>query len=282
MTVLGLIDAGGGAPGTIRLSSTGNLVLGPASVLDAHGRVLQVDSYGLPIDAENTGVIELTVSDGGKTNASHGRLIIDPGAVINLEAPDGVARGVINFNVPRTGETSGNVQISVPGPVVILGAAIIAVNGFWTYAPTDQPGSIVQDNGSNQPLNAAGELGIDQIGVRNGQFINNAEPGGVLNQQLSGELAGLIGYGSAFHLRPGVEIVSNTAKGNLTVQGDLDLSALRYGPGINPNVYGSGEPGVLVLRAGGNLNIYGSITDGFGPAPDNPQNPNPYTARYQL
>ena len=32
-------------------------------------------------------------------------------------------------------------------------------------------------------------------------------------------------------------------------------------------VYGSGESGSLVLRAGGNLNIYGSINDGFAPPP---------------
>src|SRR5208337_4398010 len=72
-------------------------------------------------------------------------------------------------------------------------------------------------------------------------------------------------YGAAFHLRPGVEIDSN---GNLTVSGDLNLSGYRYS---DPSGYGlqvgssigSGEPGVLVLRAAGNLNVYGSINDGF-------------------
>src|SRR5690606_6443682 len=85
-------------------------------------------------------------------------------------------------------------------------------------------------------------------------------------------------YLNVLHLRPGVEIVSATPEGHLVVQGDLDLSGFRY-DSLNPLVkagyvadaqpgdlgYGSGEPGSLAMRAGGNLEIYGSITDGFVP-----------------
>jgi len=69
-----------------------------------------------------------------------------------------------------------------------------------------------------------------------------------------------------------VEVVSATADGDLVVQGDLDLSRYRYAS-LNPhnvldaNVYGSGESASLTLRAGGDLNIYGSITDGFAQPP---------------
>ena len=78
-------------------------------------------------------------------------------------------------------------------------------------------------------------------------------------------------YTNAFHLRPGVQIESSTEFGTLTVAGDLDLSNFRYAS-LNPNsqqtgVYGSGEPGALVIRAGGNLDVAGSISDGFMPAP---------------
>ncbi|MEG1328203.1 MAG: hypothetical protein RSD99_25100, partial [Janthinobacterium sp.] len=66
---------------------------------------------------------------------------------------------------------------------------------------------------------------------------------------------------------PGVEIVSATPGGDLHVDGDIDLSGHRY-DGVNPlarlsGVYGSGEAGALVLRAGGKLSVFGSITDGF-------------------
>ncbi len=70
---------------------------------------------------------------------------------------------------------------------------------------------------------------------------------------------------NAFHLRPGVEIDGTPSSANptgmLTIAGDIDLSGFRYGPGANGT--GAGEPGVLVIRAGGNLDIVGSISDGF-------------------
>ncbi len=76
-------------------------------------------------------------------------------------------------------------------------------------------------------------------------------------------------YRDAFHLRPGVEVVSKTPDGDLVVQGDLDLSGYRYAS-LNPHSQltgiagdGSGEAGALTLRAGGDLTIYGSINDGF-------------------
>ncbi|MEV8645945.1 hypothetical protein, partial [Mesorhizobium ciceri] len=70
------------------------------------------------------------------------------------------------------------------------------------------------------------------------------------------------GYGGTFHLRPGVEV---TSPGDLNTKGDLDLSGLRYGPGVVAGVRGSGEPGVLVMRAAGERKINGNGTDGFAP-----------------
>lgn len=97
---------------------------------------------------------------------------------------------------------------------------------------------------------------------------------------LGGKLAGLNNavYRDVFHLRPGVEIVSRSADGDLVVQGDLDLSGYRYAS-LNPRTplgaaYGSGEAGALVLRAKGNLDVYGSINDGFAPPPASPDDEN--------
>ena len=99
-------------------------------------------------------------------------------------------------------------------------------------------------------------------------FINAALGNGALRARL----AGLDGY----RLRPGVDIVSDpliNPAGNLTVVGDLDLSGLRYGPGSDrndPARRGFGEPGVLNIRAAGDLTIHGSINDGFAPPPSTP------------
>jgi filamentous hemagglutinin family protein len=257
LTINGIIDASGATPGSIRLSAQNNLTLGGTSVLDVHSMVLRVDSYGQPIEAANKGVVELT--------AQQGTLSLAQGSTFNLSSPDGIARGEINLNAPRTGETSGDIQISAGGPVIIVGAASVAVNAFWKYSPTDSNGTVVQDNGSTNPIASNGSVGLVQIDQRSQLFITTAWA----NSNLQARLAGLKAYGSAFHLRPGVEIDSSTPGGNLTVSGDLNLSGFRYGPNATGN--GAGEPGVLILRAGGNLNVYGSINDGFGnltPTPD--------------
>ncbi len=67
LTVDGTIDASGATPGTIDLAASGNLELDSTSVLDAHGTVLQVDSNGQPIDAENVGTVNLATTNGTLT-----------------------------------------------------------------------------------------------------------------------------------------------------------------------------------------------------------------------
>ena len=64
LTVNGTIDASGAEVGTIRLSARDDLVLTASGKLDAHGTVLQVDSYGDPIESANRAVIELTTTQG--------------------------------------------------------------------------------------------------------------------------------------------------------------------------------------------------------------------------
>ncbi|WP_345252102.1 filamentous haemagglutinin family protein [Pigmentiphaga soli] len=257
ITIDGVIDASGNTPGNIVLSARDDVVLTGNAVLDAHGNALAVDSYGAPIDASNRGRIVL-VSKGGTVRLASG-------ATLDLTTPDGVARGQIDINAPRLTEAGGDIAIDAAGPLTVRGAASIAVDGFWTYSPTDADGTVTQDNGdaAGSPVGADGVVGLKQIDARNTQFIDAAWS----NVSLQGRLAGLKAYGDAFHLRPGVEIAST---GDLTTRGDLDLSGYRYGPGADPALRGSGEPGVLVLRAGGDLHVNGSVNDGFGQPVDSP------------
>ena len=120
LTVNGRIDASGEKPGTIRLAARDDLVIGGSAVLDVHGRVLQVDSTGAPIEAKNRGHVELTSRDGW--------LRLNFGASFDLASPDNVARGKIALNAGRTAETSGDIRIEAGGPVNIAGAGEIALN----------------------------------------------------------------------------------------------------------------------------------------------------------
>ncbi len=238
LTVVGTIDASGFAPGTIRLSAGNGLTLASSAVLDAHGNVLQVDSYGQPIEAKNRGNVELT--------AAGGSLVLSPGATMNLTTPNGIGYGDIQLNAQRTGEISGDIAIAAGGPLNIRGAYSIALNGFWTY---NLPGGSVITQAT-----------LDGYDVASTEFIGAA----LGNAGLQSRVAGLTAYGSAYHLRPGVQI---TSSGDLSTSGDIDLAKYRYGANANrdPNSasYGAGEPMALAVRAAGGLTVKGSISDGF-------------------
>ncbi|HEX7921152.1 MAG TPA: filamentous hemagglutinin family protein [Bradyrhizobium sp.] len=247
LTVTGTIDASGAAPGTIRLSAGNGLTLASSAVLDTHGTVLQTDSYGQPIEAKNRGHIELT--------AAGGTLTLMSGATLDLTVPDpnGIAYGDVVLNARRVDETSGNIAISAASSLTIKGAHSIALNAFWTYDLPD--GSTIT------------QATLDGYDTASTAFINAA----LGDARLSAKFAGLSAYGAAFHLRPGVEI---TSVGDLSTSGDIDLSKYRYGPNADTNpasaTYGAGEAMALVVRAGGNLSINGSISDGFQMASDAP------------
>jgi len=269
LTVIGAIDASGAQVGSIVLAARNNLTIAGGALLDAHGAILRVDSYGKIIDAPNRAIVDLTSRDGTLTLASGARIDLRHGADATVGSAayqnDGQARGTLELNAGRTGEISGDVRIDASGAVDIRGARSIAVNATWRY---DDATYGTDPAAGGRPYQ---EITQDYLDIKHGQsvlFMDAALANGVL---MNGKLAGLRSYTNAFHLRPGVEIVSATPDGDLVVKGDLDLSKYRY-DSVNPNtqktgIYGSGEPGALTIRAGGNLDIYGSITDGFAPPP---------------
>ncbi len=261
LTVNGRVDASGAQAGTIRLAARDGITLASNAVLDAHGTTLRVDSRGQAIDAPNRAIVELTTGR-NPANDTPGWLRMRPGATIDVSSPDGVARGTVDLNVQRMDKRGGDLAIDATGPVTILGAKSVAVNGFWRY--TDAPAGTPSSDG--RPTQVVNQAYLDALDADSRAFTNAAW----VNSGLQGRLAGLTSYGAAYHLRPGIEIASATANGNLLVDGDLDFSGYRYGPGVNPAIRGSGEPGVLMLRAGGDLTIKGSINDGFAPPPTTP------------
>lgn len=258
LIVNGRIDASGEQAGSIRLAAQRGVTLAGTAVLDASASVLRRDSYGQVIEAPNRAVIEI--------DSGLGRLVLADGMRMNLGVAGTDARyGTVALNAPRLGGATGNdVDIDARGTLHINGAKSIAVNAFYQYDDAT-PGTDLAVDGSSYQT-------IDQDYLRQKHqdsetFINKA----LANQALmQGKLAGLRAYSNEFHLRPGVEIVSRAdinPDGNLHVDGDIDLSSFRYAS-VNPHSqkssqYGSGEAGALVLRAAGDLAIFGSVTDGF-------------------
>ncbi|KAB8048937.1 filamentous hemagglutinin N-terminal domain-containing protein [Janthinobacterium rivuli] len=255
LTVNGRIDASGEQVGSIRLAGRDGVTIRSGAVLDAHGTLLRTDSYGQVIEAPNRAVIELA-SPGG-------RLTLENGARFDLRSGDkGGNYGSIDLNARRLGGATGDdIDIDAAGALNIAGARTVNVNAFWQYKDAPAGAGKDADGRSYQSINQA------YLGEKHGDsqaFMVNALANGNL---MNSKLRGLRGDANAFHLRPGVEIVSATPGGDLHIDGDIDLSGHRY-DGVNPlarlsGVYGSGEAGALVLRAGGKLSVFGSITDGF-------------------
>jgi filamentous hemagglutinin family protein len=238
LTVNGRIDASGEDVGTIRLAARDDLVLASGAVLDARGTRLALDGRGQAIEASNRAQAEL--------GSTAGTVRLDAGATIDLRAADAVARGRLEINARRLG-TDG-VAVDAAAGVAVRGAESIAVNAFARDTPAD---------------GVVDQAYLDRLHAASVAFIDAANASGATQARL----AGLRAQGPAFHLRPGVEV---RAAGDLRVRGEIDLSGYRYGPGADSARRGSGEPGVLVLRAGGNLVVNGSISDGFAPPPDTP------------
>jgi len=269
LTVTGTIDASGAEVGSIRLAANGGLMLTGTAVLDAHGDRLRVDSYGKIIDSPNRAVVELSSGNGLLTLASGARIDLRHGTKATLgTAPgqyDGAMRGTLALNAPRLG--ADDLAIDASGALTIQGARSIAVNAVRVYSGAEIPTG-TETKVSGRPYQFIDQDWLNDRHTESNDFINAALGNATL---MNGKLAGLnnAAYRDAFHLRPLVEV---RTEGDLVVKGDLDLSGHRYA-GVNPHfqhtsVYGSGEVGVLNLRVGGNLDIYGSINDGFAPPPE--------------
>ena len=253
LRVTGLVDASGERVGSINLAGKNGLTIDGSAVLDAHGTQLRVDSYGKIIDSPNRAMVvlssgqgQLTLADGMHVDLRHGTET----AVGN----DGRARGTLELNAPRLG--TNDIAIDASGKLAIVGARSIALNGMVTY---DDAPTMTGPTASGRPYQEITQDYLDKKHDLSTTFINAAR----LNTDLvQNKLAGLNNatYGDTFHLRPGVEIISKTPDGDLVVQGDLNLAGYRYASlkSTQPT-----EAGSLTLRAGGDLNIYGSINDGF-------------------
>ncbi|ODU17719.1 MULTISPECIES: filamentous hemagglutinin family protein [Variovorax] len=262
LRVDGRIDASGLQVGSIRLAAKGDLTVN--GTLDAHGTGLRVDSYGKIIDSPNRAIVDLTSTEGMLTLGGGARIDLRAGTDVPLGTRagqnDGRARGTLDLNAPRVG--ADDVAVTINGTPAIQGAKTVAVNAFRSYS--DAPMADLPDVSGYRPqLVTQGYL--DRIDGESRIFIDAAQGNAGLRSRLSG-------LGS-YHLRPGVEIVSDRSTnphGDLTIDGDLDLSGYRYGPGADrndPARRGYGEPGRLVIRAAGALNVHGSINDGFAPPP---------------
>lgn len=231
INVSGQVDVSGETGGVIRLLAARSVTLQSGAVLNAASQ--------RPNAAGKAGAVHLETR-----GQSGGQISIQSGSTINLAvaAPltEGQYSGSLHLRAPRT---SGGTSLGV-APVAgsILGASAITAEGFQVYDLTGTGTITATVRNSVQTEGAA--FAANEVAITNALF--------------SGSNAALA---PLFTLLAGAEVVNRT--GDLTL-GTLNpgagstawnLSSFRFGP--------RQTPGVLTMRAAGNLVFYEALSDGF-------------------
>lgn len=231
VSVAGKVDASGAKGGRIELYAGGDLDL----LKDA--KLLAQASDSLAAAKGTAGEGGLVVLGSGDT----GKLSIASGAEINVSVPDGSAAraGRVVLRAARTGSGAGDGVALGTLAGKIVGAERVEVEAYKVY---DSITELTSGTSSGSAL------GLDTMKADNDTFVAAVNLANLKNKTT---LKDKLDTGAAsFNLLPGVEARNS---GDIRLSADWDLNPLRHG----------GQAGVLTLRAGGNLDLAASLSDGF-------------------
>jgi len=246
ITVSGKIDASGLTGGKIDLIAGGDLTLLPGSELSVaatefsnagKGGSVVLETRGLnggTIDLQVGSIIDLTVAavDGITDPLLHAQALVQAQAM-------GLFTGKLHLRAPQN---AGGTDLQVDAIAgTIRGGSSISVEGYRIYDLTSSGGTIT-------------------TAIRNGVSANGATFGGNSAAITARLLAGNPAVEPIFSVLTGAEIINQS--GNLTLgtvsstsTSDWNLANFRFGP--------KNAPGVLTLRAAGNLVFLNALSDGF-------------------
>lgn len=238
--------------GELRVEGTGTVSASgdEAGTVALHGRSVTLAS-GARVEARSSaqgaegGRVEIAAAtQANKANA--GRIDLQAGSEIDVSGGSGGVGGTVHLRAQRTG---GDAQGNETGVAVtalastITGAREVNLEAVRVYNKTGNLALDVSTTNNNTTL------GLTGINTANNSYANHH----AAIETALGQTAN-----PAFHVLSGVEIRSTgditLGTGAATTDWDLGNSAA------------GGEPGVLTLRAGGNLNIHSNLSDGFSSA----------------
>ncbi len=283
--VVGTLDASGPTGGRIALSARNDILLDSGSLLTVAARRFNgagkggeiflgagASSNGSPNLAGRVSLLansQIDLSVASFVPGDINTFVTNPdGSRSRSSAFNGQFQGTLHLRAPQI---AGNSNVGV-GPLAgtISGASAIVVEGFRVYTPTNG----VMDTTLRNQINtdAAAFLGAAGVGNANETAIRAA--------LLTGAPSATA-IDPVLVIAPGVEIVN--ANGDLVLgranplgstaaidqqqahtAADWDLSTFRYGS--------KGAPGVLTLRATGDLIFNNTLSDGFTPVTANANN----------
>jgi filamentous hemagglutinin family protein len=258
ITVTGTIDASGVTGGRISLVTSRNLTLADGSVLTVAAEEFSNAGKGGHIALEGGSTVNgvantaalLDLQSGSRIDLSVAEYVAGSYTAPGSSAFYGQFEGTLHLRAPRVGN---DVRIAAIGSTIEGGSSVLA-EAFRVYQPA---GGVM-----NRALR-------ESIHSDNAAFINAGEAA-----MTSRMLASASGLADVFVLAPGVEVFN--ASGDLTLGlanpkgstgtaerneaftvADWDLSGWRYGADL--------APGVLTLRAAGDLVFNNALSDGFTP-----------------
>jgi len=255
--VTGSVDASGKTGGRIELSAGGSLTLvSPSGTGSPRLSVAAQDfdsggkggSISLQSGSSSNGIVPsgttLDLQSGYLLDLSVASYVAGGLATPGSSAFYGKFSGTLQLRAPRTG---GNTSLAI-GTIgsTIKGASSLLAEGYELVDLTA--------SGTAGTITSAVQTGIN---TRATAFMSNQAA--MTSALLGSDPQGLA---SAFVLAPGVEIINRT--GNLTLgtatsnsTSDWSLHNFRYGS--------KQAPGVLTMRAAGDLVFYNALSDGFTP-----------------
>ena len=248
LTVTGTIDASGTTGGTIELAANGSLILANGSLLDASGddfsHAGKGGSISLTAGTQRNGLIDATALLDLRSGATLDLRV----AANNADSPFlGQLTGTLHLRAPRNAAQTDLALAPLNGS--ILGSSSILAEGYRLYDLTGTNGTIT--SAVQTSIRTDGETFLGAAGSTTANYTSMS------NRILGSDPQGL---GPRFVLAPGAEIIHRTGDltlgaANSTPTSDWNLQNFRFGP--------NRAPGVLTLRAAGNLTFFNALSDGF-------------------
>ncbi|AXS80133.1 filamentous haemagglutinin family protein [Dechloromonas sp. HYN0024] len=260
INIAGKIDARGPKGGSIELyaaedqagTGSGNIVIASTARLVASASTVVTSAAGSTGDGGSI-VIGTATANGSQPTAISGdaSITVNSGAVLDVSGNGAGQGGTLLLRAPRL-NTNNDVAIVAFDTSTVQGSRSIGIEAYKVY--TASRISAAADSSTN--LNVANTSGAatGKMYTEANTFIANAST-------ILGRFAG----SQSVALMPGMEVRST---GDLTVSVNETLATgSKQNRGWNLDTWRfNGQPGMLTLRAGGNLLINGSISDGFDKA----------------
>lgn len=256
LTIAGRINADGEKGGSIELYAAeatagqgkGVVTVSDTATLSAKATVAATSTAG-STGAGGRIVIGTATTDGSQPNRNSGdaNIAIQAGASLDVSG-SGLGRGgTVVLRAPRLA-SNADVAIADFDAAAIHGARSVAVEAFKVY--TAQKISSDADSATNLMV-------ADTSGAAAGTMYNEANAFATHG----GTIVSRFANSGALALMPGLEVRSS---GDLSVSVNESDATSPSDRGWDLNTWRfNGQPGMLTLRAAGNLNVNGSISDGF-------------------